>query len=287
MPFRHVLLALMVVAIWGVNFTVIKLSVTLLPPFLAAALRFAFAAFPALLFIRPPHVSASRVVLFGLFSGFALYSFLNLALYFGMPAGLSSVVLQTQAFFTITFAFFLLGERPRLTQILGAGIAFAGIGVIAVQRMEGATLVPLLMVLAAAICWAVANIITKRSQGAEPIALTVWGAAVATTPLLLTSLAMEGVDTDLQAIATSDIPTWLVIGFLAYAATLFGLGTWTYLLHRHPASIVAPFTLLVPITGLISGAVFLGETISAPEAIGSVLVIAGLLVPVLRHGRTV
>lgn len=287
MPVRHILLALMVVAIWGVNFTVIKLSVTALPPFLAAALRFTLAAFPAILFIRPPRVNWMRIVLFGLSSSFGIYAFLNLAIYFGMTAGLSSVVLQTQAFFTIIFAFFLLGERPRSIQTLGAVIAFAGIGIIAAERFGGAGFGPLFMVVAAAMSWAIANIVTKRSQGADPLALTVWGAAVGAVPLYVVSFAVEGFDTDLAAIANASIPTWLVIGFLAYAATLLGLGTWTWLLRRHPASTVAPFTLLVPITGLISGAIFLGETISMPSAAGGALVIAGLLVPVIWRGRTI
>jgi len=287
MPVRHILLALMVVAIWGVNFTVIKLSVTDLPPFLAAALRFTFAAFPAVLFIRPPQVNWTRIVLFGFSSSFGIYAFLNLAIYFGMTAGLSSVVLQTQAFFTIILAFFLLGERPRSVQIAGAIVAFVGIGVIAIERIGDATFLPLFMVVAAAICWAGANIVTKRSQGADALALTVWGAAIGTVPLFLISFAVEGFDTDMAAIANAGMSTWLVIGFLAYAATLLGLGTWTWLMRRHPASTVAPFTLLVPITGLISGALFLGETISLPSAAGGALVIAGLLVPVLWRGRTV
>ena len=112
MPIRHILLALLVVAIWGFNFVVIKMSVEAFPPILAAALRFAAAAFPAVLFVRPPKAPWWIVIGFGLTFGVALYGFLNLGLAWGMPAGLSSLVLQTQAFFTMVLAFALLGERP-------------------------------------------------------------------------------------------------------------------------------------------------------------------------------
>src|SRR5687768_4116244 len=109
MPILHVFLALLVFAICGLTFVVIKLSVEALPPVLAAALRFFFAAFPLVFFVKPPKAHWSLVVGFGLSFGFALYAFLNLALAWGMPAGLSSLVLQCQAFFTMALAFMFLG----------------------------------------------------------------------------------------------------------------------------------------------------------------------------------
>ncbi|MBU1175616.1 MAG: EamA family transporter [Alphaproteobacteria bacterium] len=287
MPLRHILLALLVVAIWGVNFTVMKMSVTALPPILAAALRFLFAAFPAVLFVPMPKVNWSRIVLFGLFFGFGLYAFLNFALFAGMGAGLSSVVLQVQAFFTMALAFFLLGERPRPIQIVGAVIAFSGILVIALERLEGSGLVSLALVVAAAMCWGVANIVSKRTRGADPMALTVWGAVVAMVPLFLLSFAVEGIETGWHAVLGADLFTWGIIAFLAYPATLLSLGIWNWLLRQHPASTVAPFSLLVPVTGPLSGWLMLGETVSGVELAGALLVVAGLVFPLLRRARTV
>lgn len=283
MPLRHVLLAVLVVSIWGVNFAVMKMSVTALPPILAAALRFALAAFPAVLIVPMPRVNWSRIILFGLFFGFGLYSFLNFALFTGMSAGLTSVVLQVQAFFTMGFAFLLLGERPRRIQILGAGIALLGIFVIASERLEGSGLVSLLLVVAAAMCWGIANIISKRTRGADPVALTVWGALVATVPLFALSFAVEGIETGWNAILSADLTTWGVIAFLAYPATLLTLGIWNWLLRQHPASTVAPFSLLVPVTGPLFGWLLLGESVSVLEWAGGVLVVAGLVIPLMRR----
>ena len=287
MPLRHILLALLVVFIWGVNFVAMKMSVTALPPILAAALRFALAAFPAVLFVPLPKVNWSRIVLYGLFFGFGLYSLLNFALFAGMSAGLTSVVLQVQAFFTMAFAFFLLGERPRRIQLVGAGFAFAGILVIASQRLDGAGLLSLSLVVAAAACWGMANIISKRTRGADPIALTVWGALAATVPLFALSFAVEGVRYDWAAIVSADMGTWLIIAFLAYPATLLALGIWNWLLRQHPASTVAPFSLLVPVTGPLFGWLVLGETTSPVEIFGGTLVVAGLIIPLLRRQRPV
>lgn len=286
MPLRHVLLALLVVAIWGFNFVIIKLSVEALPPILAAGLRFVAAAVPAVFFIRPPKAPWWLVVGFGLSFGFALYGFLNLSIAWGMSAGLSSLVLQTQAFFTMALAFVLLGERPSRFQIIGAMIAFAGIGVIAIERLAATALLPLGMTLLAALSWGLANVLTKKAGRVNALAFTVWGSLAAPLPLIGLSLLVEGPEVVLAALAGFGWQEAGLIAFLAYPATLLGGGIWSWLLGRHPASTVAPFTLLVPITGLLSGYLVLGETITLIEIGGAVLVISGLVVTVWR-GRPV
>lgn len=285
MPIRHVLLALLVVAIWGFNFVVIKLSVEALPPLLAAALRFALAAFPLVLFVKPPKAHWLLVTAYGLAIGFGLYAFLNLSMAWGMPAGLSSLVLQVQAFFTMALAFVMLGERPSRFQMIGALVAFAGIGVIAFERLAGASLVPMMMTLLAALCWGLANVLTKKAGRIDALSFTVWGALAAPLPLLALSLLVEGPPAVLAALSGFGWSDAALIAFLAYPATLLGGAIWSWLLGRHPATVVAPFTLLVPISGLLSGYLVLGETITPIEIAGGLLVIAGLMLTLWR-GRT-
>ncbi|MET3927823.1 EamA family transporter [Devosia sp. 2618] len=282
MPLRHVLLALFVVAIWGFNFVVIKLSVEALPPILAAALRFFCAALPAVFFVRPPKAPWWLVAGFGLAFGFALYSFLNLSIAWGMSAGLSSLVLQSQAFFTMALAFVILGERPRRMQVIGALIAFAGIAIIATERMAATALLPLGMTLMAAVSWGLANVLTKKAGRVNAVAFTVWGALAAPIPLLGLSLWVEGPQTVLSALAGFGWREMAIIAFLAYPATILAGAIWSWLLGQHPTSAVAPFTLLVPITGLLSGYLVFGETITLIEVGGGLLVIAGLIVTVIR-----
>ncbi|MEO5808062.1 EamA family transporter [Devosia sp.] len=282
MPVRHVLLALLVVAIWGFNFVVIKLSITALPPILSAGLRFACAAIPAVFFVRPPKAKFWLVVGFGLALGVALYVFLNLSLAWGMPAGLSSLVLQTQAFFTMALAWILLGERPSKFQAGGAVIAFAGIAVIASSRLGGAALLPFGLTLLAALSWGVANVLTKMAGKVDAVAFTVWGALAAPIPLLGLSLLIEGPQVVQAALLGFDWRDAALIAFLAYPATLLCASIWSWLLGKHPASTVAPFTLLVPITGLLSGHFVLGEAIAPIEIAGGLLVIAGLVVTLWR-----
>jgi O-acetylserine/cysteine efflux transporter len=278
---RHLLLALLLVTVWGVNFVAIRWGVDEVPPLLLSALRFVLAAVPAIFFIRPPRVPLGTLVSYGLVVGALQFGLLFVAIKLGMPAGLSSVVMQLQAFFTIGLAVLLLGERPRASQLFGALTAFGGIGVIGVERFQDAALVPLLMTVGAAFFWGAGNIIAKRTAGGvDMLSFVVWSSLVPPIPLYLASLLIEGPGAVTSAIANV---TWLggaSLLFIAYASTVFGYGVWNFLLSRYPANAVAPFSLLVPVTGIGSAALLLGETVSALEIAGSGLVFLGLMVNV-------
>jgi O-acetylserine/cysteine efflux transporter len=278
---RHILLAIVLVAVWGTNFVALKWSLVEIPPFLLTALRYIFTALPAIFFIRKPAVSWRFMALYATFVGILQFSFAYTGLKLGMPAGLSSIVIQTQAFFTFLLAVWLLGERPGPIQILGGLIAFAGIGVIALERFEPTALIPLLLMLAAAFCWGSSNIITKKAGKIDMLGLVVWSSLLVPVPMLILSLLFEGGFGVFAEVAANLTPRGgLSVLFTAYLSTLFGYGVWAILLGKYPANTVAPFTLLVPIFGMGSAYLLLGETISPIEVIGSVLVFAGLIVNV-------
>ncbi len=287
MSIRHILLALLVVAIWGFNFVVIKITILEMPPFLAAAIRFFLAAFPLILFIKPPKNKLGKtpwllIIGFGLTFGFALYALLNFALFVGLPAGLGSLILQVQAFFTMFIAYLILKERPKNIQITGAFIAFFGIGIIAYYRWESANLFPFILAILAAITWAFANIITKLLGKINPFSLAIWGSFFAAIPLFILSFVFEGFNELVKFITEPNLSLYIMLFFAAYPATILGLAIWNWLLIKYPTSNVAPFSLLVPITGLIFGQILLGETIVLNEIIGGSLVIFGLGVTLLR-----
>lgn len=282
MPLRDVLIALVVVAIWGFNFTVIKLSVAELPPMLSAALRFFFAAVPVVFFIPRPQASWLLVALYGLFMACALYALLNLTLFLGLSASLASLALQVQAMFTIAIAFFVFGEVPRKLQILGGAVAFGGIGVIAWGHGSGGELLPLGILMLAALSWGIANNVSKLAGSIPMLPFTVWGNLVGSIPLFVLAFTFEGGPAIFSYI---DPPSWnavMLVAFLAYPATLFGFTMWSSLLSRHSAATVAPFTLLVPIAGISSGVLILGEPIYAVDVAGGVLIFIGLILTVAK-----
>jgi O-acetylserine/cysteine efflux transporter len=280
-PLGHLLLALVVVAVWGFNFVVIKVGLADVPPLFLTALRFLFAAVPAIAFLKRPAIPWRLFLIFGLVFGVVKFGLLFVGMKAGMPAGLSSIVLQMQVFFTIGFAWMVLGERPMPIQILGAAVAILGIAVIGSTRGGGGTgFLPFALVVAAAAAWGVSNILIKKAGRIDMLAFVVWTSLVPVVPLLALSAIFEGWDAILPVIAR---PSWTAIGavlYLAVPTTLFGYGMWSYLLSRHPAATVTPLALLVPIFGMSAGALVLGEPFGRTEMIGSALVFLGLVVNV-------
>jgi O-acetylserine/cysteine efflux transporter len=279
MPPRDIALALGVVLIWGLNFVAIAWGVGEIPPFLLTALRYLGCALPAVFFIKRPQVGWAILLAYGLSVGVLQFSFLFTAIQLGMPAGLASLVMQMQVFFTMALAILFLGERPGMPQLAGAGVALLGLGAIGAERIGGAVLVPLVMTLAAAFFWGLSNIVTKRAGKVDMLGFVVWGALVPPLPMLALSLVFEGPQAILGLASASPAAIGSVL-FIAYGSTLIGYGIWAILLGRYPASLVAPFSLLVPVIGFAAAALILGETISTLEIAGSTLIFAGLLLNV-------
>ena len=275
MPFRDIALALGVVLIWGLNFVAIKWGVDEISPFLLTGLRYLGCALPAVFFIRKPDVGWPILIAYGLTVGVLQFSFLFTAIRLGMPAGLASLVMQMQVFFTMALAVVLLGDRPTPLQLGGAFIALLGLGTIGAEHMGGAVLVPLLLTLVAAFFWAISNIVTKRAGKIDMLAFVVWGSLVPPLPMLALSLLVDGPQALLDLASVSPQAIFSVL-FIAYGSTLMGYGAWAVLLGRHPASLIAPFSLLVPVVGFAAAFVFLGEQVSGLEILGSLLIFIGL-----------
>jgi O-acetylserine/cysteine efflux transporter len=285
MPPRDILLALVVVLIWGVNFAVIRIGVSEVPPLLLGALRFIAAAFPAVLLFRRPRLPLGAFLAYGLTISVGQFALLFTAIHVGMPSGLASLVLQSQAFFTLIFAAWWLGESWRPTQVLG--LLLAGAGLVLIGSAHGLTM-PLggfLLTVAAASMWAAGNIVTRvvsrHAPAGKPVdmqAFVVWSCLVPPVPFLLLSWWLEGSAAIQAALAGFSLQSAFAVGYLAWMATLVGYGLWSRLLARHPANHVAPFSLLVPLVGLSTGWLVFGERLQAVHLAGGALLMAGLAV---------
>ena len=283
---RDLALILTVVAMWGFSFVPIKVGLEQIPPFAFAALRFFFAAVPLVFFMPPPRMPAALVIAYGLAIGVFQFGVLFLGMRLGMPAGLSSLVIQLQAFFTIGLGIAFLGDRLHGENVVGAIVAGLGVALLALQRIRmgaDSTLIGLALVIVAAIAWAIGNIVAKhaaRTHHANMLDLVVWSSLAPPLPLLAASYAFEGGPAVWHAMASASALTWGCAIFLAYFATIFGFASWARMLHRYPTGLVAPFSLLIPVSGLASGALFLGESLAPMQLAGVGLVLAGLAVNV-------
>jgi len=261
---------------FGLAFIAIKVGVHETTPLLLTALRFVFAAFPAVLFVRPPKASFGLTTLYGLSIGVGQFGLLFLAIGLGMPVGLASLVIQLQVFITVFLAWAWLGETPRSAQLIGAAIALVGILAIGSERLRGASPVPFLLVIGAAFFWGFGNLIGKVAGRIDMFAFVVWAALAAPLPLILLSLLLEG-GAGVSALRHPSLALILSVAMLAYASTVISYGLWAGLLARYSAAEAAPFALLIPVVGMISGALVFHEPLSAIELAGAALVMAGLV----------
>ncbi|MCO5987190.1 EamA family transporter [Actinoallomurus spadix] len=283
---RDIAIAVLIAAIWGLNFVIIHVGLGALPPLLFAALRFVAAAFPAVLFVRRPVIPWRRMALVGLPLGVGQFGLLFIAMHLGMPAGLSSLVLQTQALFTAAFAVPMLGERMRRAQAAGMLVAFTGIAVIAASLGQGGPMSAFVLCLGAAGMWGLANIGMRKAQPPDMFGFMVWVSLVPPLPLLALSLIFEGPRADLHALAHLSAGGLGALAYIAYLSTLVGFGLWGWLLRRYDAGQVAIYSLLVPLFGVSSAALLLGERVTVPDVVAGVLIVGGVALGALRR-RTV
>lgn len=276
MKTRHVLLALLVAVIWGVNFVAIDVGLRDVPPLTFAALRFALVAFPLILFVPRPKVPWWTVVGVGLFMSAGHLGFIYLAMHLGLPSGLAPLILQSQVLFTVLLAAVFLGERPGTMQLLGIGAGVLGLGVVVLGRGASADLLPLFLGLAGGLSWGLGNVVSRSARGAKPFSLVVWSAAVVPVPLLALSMLLDGPAAPVRALTTMTPLAWGSTLFTVLVSTLLAFTVWNGLLQTYLAAQVAPFTLLVPPLAMLAGWLAFGEIPGVWDLVGGAVLLAGV-----------
>lgn len=276
LPALHLLAALVVVAVWGTNFVVIKWGLADFPPLTFAALRFTFAVLPAVFFLKRPAVSWRMLAVYGALIGIGQFGVLYIAMTKWISPGMASLVVQTQAFFTIGFAMLLAGEKVRGLQIGALALAAAGLGWLMVHVNAEVTPLGVGLVLIAALSWAGGNTAQRAAGPVNALSFVVWSSLFSAPPLFLLAFAVEGWPAVSQSIAHADAGAWAAVLWQSVGNTLFGYAVWGWLLTRHPASAVAPLALLVPVFGMGASALLLGEPLTSWKVTAAVLVLGGL-----------
>ncbi|MCX7057796.1 MAG: EamA family transporter [Proteobacteria bacterium] len=280
MPLIHILLAIGITFIWGTNFVVIKWGVTEFPPFLFATLRFTASALPWVLFVPRPEVPWRTLATVGLLLGAGQFGLLFLAMQHDITPGLASLLMQSQAFFTILLAVIWRKETIAPLQVLALALAGVGIGLIGWRTVGRAdvsiTATGFALVIGAAVAWSIANQVVKGVGRVDMLRFMVWCSVFAVPPLLLLALLADTPATLLAAVAHASPLAWLAVAWQAVGNTLIGFGVWNWLLTRYPAATVAPLSLLVPIFGMSAAALVFDEPLPAWKIVAATLIIAGL-----------
>jgi O-acetylserine/cysteine efflux transporter len=281
MPLTHVLLAFLVALIWGINFLFVKIGLEEIPPLLLCTLRFALASIPAVFFIRPPAVPFKLVLSYGLLMFALQFSLLFLGMHAGMTPGMASLLIQVQVFFSMFFATLFLKEQPNPGQIIGALVSFVGIGLVALHLDQTISLLGFLLILASAATWGLGNLITKKAKNINMMALVIWGSFVAIPPMLALSLSFEGLGVVVRSLSHLSWRGGVSILYIVYMSTWVGYGVWNWLMSCYPVSMVVPFTLLVPVVGVLSSVIVLGEPFETWKFIAGLFVLSGLFINIL------
>ncbi len=277
MKLAHVALAVLVAVIWGVAFVVSKVGLQSFTPPELTALRFIVAAI-AVIWLPRPNIPWPILIAIGLtvFTGQFLLQFFGIS--FGMPAGLTAVVSQTQALFTVLFAALVIGDRPNARQITGMLVAFTGLLLIGLTIGGSITFLGFSLTLASAISWAVGNVLVKRLPKVDMLRLMVWASLVPPLPALAISFATEGPGALFSALTHA---SWSGIAapiYLGVFASVFAYAIWGSLLQRYSTGAVAPFALLSPCVGAITSAIVFGEQFGPLRVSGIAFMLVGLVI---------
>jgi len=283
MPPRDLALIALVILAWGSNFTAMKLALEEVPPFLFVALRFAI-LLPLLAVFKRPAIGWGQILAIGALINMAQFGFLFAALRADASAGLASLLIQIQAPLTILLSLLIFGERVRPLQGLGLVTALAGLGVFATATGGAVTGLGLLLILMAALSWALGNLVLRRVGPVNTLALFVWASLVPPLPMLGLSMLYE-TPALFATIAAMSAGGWMAVIYVALASTVLGYSIWGALLARHPATSVTPFALLVPVVGVAVAAAILGESLTPRDMVGGAIILAGLGLMQIRPRR--
>jgi O-acetylserine/cysteine efflux transporter len=277
------MLAAGVAAAWGFNFLVIEWGMAGIPPLLFVAIRFAVVAVFVVIVPRPV-ASWRTVVGVGLFMSLGQFGLLYTALALGLQPGLAALLLQAQAVFTVVIAAGVLRERPTAGQSVGVAIGVAGLAVVAAGRGGNAPALAVVLALAAALSWAVGNVVSRRAgvvAGPGPLgalSLTVWSALIVPVPALALAFAVDGPAAIGAGLAAFGWSAVLSTVYTAGLCTLAGYAIFNGLLARNPSAAVVPWVLLAPVVAMIAAILLLGQIPAPAEIVGGLLLVGGVLV---------
>uniref|UniRef100_A0AAU2VA34 EamA family transporter n=1 Tax=Streptomyces sp. NBC_00003 TaxID=2903608 RepID=A0AAU2VA34_9ACTN len=275
---QHILIAVAVTAIWGLNFSVIKIGLKSVDPLILAGIRFALCALPAVFFLKRPQVAWKYTIGYGLVFGVGLWGVVNLGIKAGVSSGISSLVLQFSAFLTILLGAVVFREKLSRFQYLGIAVALVGLFSVTFVTDGTVTTAGIALVLFGAVAWSVANIILKKAAPKDTLSFMVWSSLFSPIPLFLLDLAVNGTKGYVELPHQIGWGAVLSILFQAYPNTVLGYAVWNWLLREYPVSTVAPLSLLVPVFGVAGSVLIFNESLPPLKLVAGALIVAGLVI---------
>jgi len=275
---KHLLLAVLVTVVWGLNFPITKLGLSHIDPLLLTALRFTLAALPWVFFIRRPQVAMSWIAAYGMIFGVAMWGLINFGISLGVPPGTAALLIQTSAFFTLGWGVLLFRESLSGSQLLGALLAALGLACVLYDSPAGESRAGLLLIVLSAVAWSLGNVLIKLSRVKEVFAFVVWASLFAPLPLFLLTWLKHGAAPFVALPDQVGSGLLFSLAFQVYGATHLCYWGWNLLLREYPLSRVAPLSLLIPVFAIVGSMLLLGAWPSPAGWTASALIFSALLV---------
>lgn len=279
------IIGLAVMAVWGVNFAIAKLGTAVIPPLWILTIRFTIVGLMLLPFVPAPRNAGQWRAMLGLSVTLGL---LHFGLMFSgvrlIDSSTAAIIGQLQVPFSTLLAFFIFKDVPGWRRLVGMALAFLGVIVVAAGPDLGTSmgaavntssyLFGALLVAAGAFIWAIANIQIKQVQELPPLSITAWVSILSAPQLAALSFMLE--DGQIASLTQAGFQGWFSVFYMVFGATLFCYSMWYSMMRRYPISLLTPFTLTVPVFGVLGGVVLLGEPLTIQILIGGAITLVGV-----------
>jgi O-acetylserine/cysteine efflux transporter len=279
-----VAIAVVLMAIWGSNFVIAKVGLDEFPPVLFVALRFAAVAALLLPFVAMPRGRLREVFLLSVTLALLHFPLMLTGMKY-VDASIAAITVQTQVPFSALLAALFFGDRLGWRRALGMGFAIAGVAILVGEPREGSVLWAVGLIVLASMVWAVAALQMKRLTSVDTFSVNAWMALFATPMLLGMSFLLE--DGQVASVAAASWAAWGSVAFQSVAIVIVSYGLWFRLLRRYSVNQTMPYTLLVPVFGVLTGVVFRGEPVTWHLILGGLATVIGVGIIILRRPRLV
>ncbi len=282
MTAKDICITLLLMCLWGLNFSAIKLGASQTDPILLTAFRFLFAVFPAIFFVKRPPEPVRYLLAYGLVFGLGVWGMMVWSINIGVSVGMAPLLMNMSLISSLVLGYFVFNELLSVNKLIGVVLSLAGVLVSLALSDGSMPLQALPLIMIAATSWSLLALIVKKSETKHVFAFSVWGMLFAPIPLIAFAYILKGGQPFIDLPGQLNAQVWFSILFQAYPTTLFGYWLWNKLTLKYPLSTMAPFSLLTPIFGLLGGVLFYSEEVSLIKLLAFVLILSGLAVSQLR-----
>lgn len=265
---------------WGLNIIAVKQSVLLVAPLTAAFLRQALVLMVCAGSLRPVPGQMRAITILGLLMGAAFYLVINLSLAVANNVGALAIAGQLGVPFALILAVLFQGERIHVPRLIGIALSLGGVAVLVFDPSAGGQLLALALTALSSLIWAIGSLIQRQLRGVPVLTLYGWIALWGTAGLGVAALVAE--PHALRAVPSLSLGTLGWIAFSALGSTLGGHGALSWLLQRHPVTVVTPMTLAAPVISVFTAAWYFGTPVTSVMLVGGGLAMAGVAIVTMR-----